>query len=74
MFPQTYARSALRIADLKERGPNPSRLLNVKIPVELFDAIGKLASRLDASKTLVVTALLNAGLEIAAKQTGRRRA
>jgi len=55
-------RSQLRISDLKARGPVGSRLMNVKIPAHLHDAIGKLARTLNASKTAVVIALLNEGL------------
>ncbi len=60
-------RSELRIADLKRRAPAATRLINVKIPANLGAAIDQLAKELDASKTEVVIALLNAGLDRAAK-------
>ena len=59
-------RSELRIADLKRRVPTTTRLINVKIPVHLGTAIDKLANELGASKTEIVIALLNAGLDKAA--------
>jgi GH24 family phage-related lysozyme (muramidase) len=58
-------RSTLRIADLKQRQPTGFRLVNVKIPAHQADAIAQLAKRLGTSKTEVVIALLNAGLETA---------
>lgn len=67
-------RSQLRIADLKQRVPSGSRLMNVKIPAHLVDAVGRLAKQLGTTKTDVVIALLNAGLEEAAKvRSGPRR-
>ena len=66
-------RSELRIADLKRRVPTATRLMNMKIPAHLGDAIDQLAKELSASKTEVVIALLNAGLETAgAKLTNVR--
>ncbi|MFI5399281.1 MAG: hypothetical protein ACHQ9S_27445 [Candidatus Binatia bacterium] len=56
-------RSNLRIADLKQRQPSSSRLINVKIFTHQWEAIRRLADQLGASKTAVVVALLNAGLE-----------
>jgi len=41
--PTQPARSELRLADLKARRPVSGRLMNVKIPVDLADAIDKLA-------------------------------
>jgi hypothetical protein len=60
-------RSKLRIADLKQRQPGNSHLMNVKIPVQLWDAIERLARKLGANKTETVVALLNAGLEAAGR-------
>jgi hypothetical protein len=37
--------------------------MNVKIPVQLWEAIERLARKLGANKTETVVALLNAGLE-----------
>ncbi len=62
-------RAHLRIADLKQRSPMAARLMNVKIPGHLADAISALAEKLGTSKTEVVIALLNTGLE----QAGRLR-
>jgi hypothetical protein len=59
-------RSELRLADLKARQPVSSKLMNVKIPAHLADAIDKLARTLNVSKTTVVTALLNEALNAAA--------
>jgi hypothetical protein len=59
-------RSELRLRDLKKREYSTSRLMNVKIPAYVSDAIQKVAADLGASKTEVVIALLNEGLEAAA--------
>lgn len=59
-------RSELRIRDLKNRQYSGSRLMNVKIPTRVSDAIERVAGDLDASKTEVVVALLNEGLRAAA--------
>jgi len=58
-------RSELRLRDLKNRERTSSRLMNVKVPVYVSDAIQKVASDLGASKTEVVIALLNEGLAAA---------
>ena len=60
-------RSELRLSDLKKREYSSSRLMNVKIPAYVSDAIQKVANDLGASKTEVVIALLNEGLEVAMK-------
>jgi hypothetical protein len=62
MTRRTPPRSHLRLADLKQRRPVPFRLLNVKVPSHIADAIDRLAQRLHASKTETVTALLTAAL------------
>jgi hypothetical protein len=59
-------RSELRLSDLKKREYSSSRLMNVKIPAYVSDAIQKVADDLGASKTEVVIALLNEGLQVAA--------
>jgi len=56
-------RSDLRIADLRRREGSPSKLMNVKIPVELSDAIDRVVKDLGVAKTDVVIALLNEGLD-----------
>ncbi len=58
-------RSQLRLNDLKNREYSSSRLMNVKIPAYVSDAIQKVATELGASKTEVVIALLNEGLAVA---------
>ena len=58
-------RSNLRLADLKAKAPTATRLMNVKVPVDTLNAIGRLANKLGASKTDVVVALLNEALTIA---------
>jgi hypothetical protein len=60
-------RSELRLSDLKKREYSSSRLMNVKILAYVSDAIQKVANDLGASKTEVVIALLNEGLEVAMK-------
>ena len=66
-------RSQLRIADLKRRIPATTRLMNVKMPVHLLGAIARLATKLGTSKTDVVVALLNAGLDRAEAKFKDRR-
>jgi len=61
------------VADLKTRTHSATTLMNVKVPATLFESIGKLATRLGASKTEVVTALLNEGLGVAATKWPQRR-
>jgi hypothetical protein len=59
-------RSELRITDLKRRVPTTTRLINMRIPARIGAEIDRLADKLGASKTEVVIALLNAGLDKAA--------
>jgi hypothetical protein len=56
-------RSDLRIADLRRRDGSSSKLMNVKIPSALSDAIDRIVSDLGVAKTDVVIALLNEGLD-----------
>jgi hypothetical protein len=56
-------RSDLRLTDLKRRERSVSKLMNVKIPAHVSDAIHRVARALGASKTDVVIALLNEGLD-----------
>jgi hypothetical protein len=68
-------RRELRIADSKRRSP-AARLMNVKIPVRVSDAIARLAKEFGATKTEIVLVLLKAGLEKVAKvraADGRKR-
>lgn len=57
-------REDLRLRDLGRRPRTPSKLMNVKIPVDVSNAIHRVARELGASKTDVVIALLNEGLDI----------
>jgi hypothetical protein len=54
----------LRLGDLRSRGQIASKLMNVKIPSEVNQKIQRVAEALKASKTEVVIALLNEGLDI----------
>ena len=56
-------RSDLRLMDLRSRDKTISKLMNVKIPTDVSDAIQRVARALGASKTEVVIALLNEGLD-----------
>lgn len=56
-------RSDLRLNDLRRRDKGTSKLMNVKIPTHVSDAIQRVAKELGASKTEVVIALLNEGLD-----------
>jgi hypothetical protein len=58
-------RADLRLSDLKTRERSTSRLMNVKIPAQLSDAIEEVVRALGASKTEVAVALLNEGLSMA---------
>ncbi len=60
---RTTNRQNLRLGDLMKREAAPSRLMNVKLPGATLDAIESLAKSTGASKTEVVIALLNEGLE-----------
>jgi hypothetical protein len=60
-------RSNLRLRDLKARTPTVTRLMNVKLPADVADAVDRLSKRLKTSKTQVVVALLNEALANAQK-------
>lgn len=73
-FERARPRAELRVADLLRQQPRiASRLMNVKVPSKLFQAIEEIASGLGASKTDVVVALLNAGLDTARERFPRER-
>jgi hypothetical protein len=57
-------RSDLRLTDLRRRDRGTSKLMNVKIPTHISEAIQRVAKDLGASKTEVVIALLNEGLDV----------
>jgi len=54
----------LRLRDLRRRERRTSKLMNVKVPVRINDTIQKVAGDLGVSKTDVVIALLNEGLDV----------
>lgn len=71
-------RADLRLSDL-ERKKVPSKLMNVKVPDNVSEGIDRVAEELGCSKTAVVIALLNEGLDRAraslpagTKRTGQR--
>jgi len=64
-------RSNLRLSDLKARTPVPTRLMNVKLPINVANAVDRLSKQLHASKTQVVIALLNEALANAQKKRKR---
>lgn len=67
-------RSELRIADLKQRVPTRSKLMNVKVPTKIAEAIDRISKELGVPKTDVMVALLNEGLRVAPKtRDGHRR-
>jgi hypothetical protein len=60
-------RSDLRLTDLRRPARPVSKLMNVKIPAHVSDAIHRVAHTLGASITNVVIALLNEGLDRSAE-------
>lgn len=60
-------KSDLRLEDLHHREKGASKLMNVKIPTHVSEAIHRVARQLGASKTEVVIALLNEGLDVSAE-------
>ena len=63
-------RSQLRIADLKGGNNGASKVLSVRVPAHILEAIDQVAKELDASKTDVTVALLNEGLHRVRKKLG----
>ena len=61
-------RSRSGVTGRKQRTPTASRAMNFRVPMVVADAIDQLVDELDASKTNVIIALLNAGLDITAKR------
>jgi len=70
---QRPARPDIRIDDLKRPVGERYMVMTARIPITLADAIAGLAKRLGASKAEVTIALLNSGLDEAAKKHGGRR-
>jgi hypothetical protein len=64
-------RSNLRLRDLKARTPTATRLMNVKLPLDVVTAVDRLSKKLNTSKTQVVVALLNEALANAQKKHKR---
>jgi len=56
---------------LKQQPRAATRLMNVRVPDKVFAEIEQIAKRLDVSKTEVVVALLNTGLDTASNKLGR---
>jgi hypothetical protein len=61
-------RSELRLSDL-EKKKTPSKLMNVKVPADVSNAIDRLSRQLGSSKTATVIALLNEGLDVLRQTT-----
>jgi hypothetical protein len=62
-------RANLRLSDLEQQADhNATKLMNVKVPTSLNDAIDEMASNLECSKTDAVIALLNEGLDAFAEK------
>ena len=51
------------LTELTRRQPVPTRLLNAKVPASLITRLTTLAHKLRATRTEVVVALLNEGLD-----------
>jgi hypothetical protein len=61
---RTPPRSNLRLTDLKQREPEGGCLINAKVPAHVADAITEIAAHVGTTKTDVVVALLNTGLDV----------
>lgn len=56
-------RADLRLADLHQSA-GPSKLMNVKVPAHVADAIDGMVATLGCTKTAAVIALMNEGLDV----------
>lgn len=65
-------RSELRLKDLRGTKTR-SKLMNVKVPDAVSDAIDDVSRQLGSSKTATVVALLNEGLDVLRKTTPEAR-
>ncbi len=66
--------SNLRLDDLVargKRGRETARLINIKVPTNVLNRLNLVASRLGATKTEVVLAMLNEGLDAAEQELTR---
>ena len=61
-------RSDLRLVDLRKGRGRSSKLMNVKVPTVVAEAIARVANELGCSKTEAFIALVNEGLDAAAEQ------
>ena len=61
-------RSTLRLNDLKARRHTATRLVSLKLPLDIIATIERLSKKLRSNKTEVVVALLNEGLALAQKK------
>lgn len=62
-------RSDLRLSDLGQTRP-ASKLMNVKVPDTVAEAINEISEELGCTKTEAVVALLNEGLDAYREQQG----
>jgi hypothetical protein len=62
--PQPTQRPHWRVAGLMQRASHIPRVMNIRIPAAVANAVEQLASDLNATKTDVIVALLKAGLRI----------
>jgi len=65
------AKTNLRLNDLVSRGKQgreQTKLMNVKVPASVLTRLDRIASHLGATKTEVVLAILNEGLDSAEKE------
>ena len=60
-------RSDLRLSDLENHNRCPVKLVNVRIPAAVMDEIERVVRETGATKTDVIVALLNEGLDCVPK-------
>ena len=58
--------STLRLSDLGKRPEKKSRMLNVRLPIEITNAIDNLAVKFGCTKTALFVALINEGFDAGA--------
>lgn len=66
---RTPPRSGLRLAELKQRRPGATKMLNVKVPADIAERVEVIAAHVGATRTEVIVALLNTALEAAQRRT-----
>jgi hypothetical protein len=52
------------------KAPPPRQLMNVRVPLRIWDTVDRMTKDLQASKNNVVVALLEAGLRVGKKKIG----